>query len=265
MEDYGTTWGVALDPRLPSCIGVVLVVEFRLSIPASASPNGYLFLCPAKELQTGSVAFKWPDCPAYWGLRPGGKRLSIITASRFGFPAIQLSTEILGRFWEGTEVYAGLRQFYDGKNFDPDSQDIAVYLKYPLYQLVRNINAPPNNTSASNLYEITSVFDEITPEFSDSEVRLGDIDLLNEICFDNTDSSGTIRSRRNQVGVRRLYNGKMLARRITVAMYDAHVEWIQDVATYASLSHPNIIRMYGSASKESLRATVFYDGAIFTY
>jgi hypothetical protein len=35
------------------------------------------------------------------------------------------------------DVYAGLRQFHRAKGFDPDSQDVACHLGYPIYQLHR--------------------------------------------------------------------------------------------------------------------------------
>ncbi|KAJ7676986.1 hypothetical protein DFH06DRAFT_616547 [Mycena polygramma] len=123
---------------------VVHEVEFRLFVPASASPKGFLFLCPAKDFQTGPSSFKWPDCPAYWSLSPAGERLSAVTATHHGFPAMQLYSEILGRFWDGP-VYAGLRQFHLGKEFDPDSQDVAIHFGYPLYQLVSDLDAPPKD------------------------------------------------------------------------------------------------------------------------
>ncbi|KAJ7898047.1 hypothetical protein B0H13DRAFT_1484777, partial [Mycena leptocephala] len=98
-------------------------------------PSGYLFLCPAKDFQTGPSSFSWPDFPAYWSLDPAGHgRLSAEEATRLGFPAIQLSMVVEGRYWD-TSVYNGLRQFYQGKGFDPDSKDVARHLGQPLYQI----------------------------------------------------------------------------------------------------------------------------------
>ncbi|KAJ7489756.1 hypothetical protein B0H11DRAFT_1061411 [Mycena galericulata] len=57
-----------------------------------------------------------------------------------GFPSLYFRTEICGYSWDAS-VYAGLRQF-QGKGFDPDSQDIALHLGQPLYQLSRGRDAP---------------------------------------------------------------------------------------------------------------------------
>ncbi|KAJ7755486.1 hypothetical protein B0H16DRAFT_715739 [Mycena metata] len=38
------------------------------------------------------------------------------------------------RSWDAS-VYAGLRKFHRAKGFDPDSQDVARHLGYPLYQV----------------------------------------------------------------------------------------------------------------------------------
>ncbi|KAJ7041853.1 hypothetical protein C8F04DRAFT_131485 [Mycena alexandri] len=98
-------------------------------------PLGYLFLCPVKDLQIGSSAFKWPACPAYWSLDPSGlERLSTEEATRLGFPSIHLTTMVVGYSWD-TRVYAGLRRFHRAKGFEPDTQAVARHLGCPLYKL----------------------------------------------------------------------------------------------------------------------------------
>jgi hypothetical protein len=93
---------------------------------------GFLFLCPVTDFQTGPSSFRWPECPAYWSLDPSGvERLGMDEATALGFPSLRLTTEILGRFWDAS-VYAGLRQFHRAKGFDPESQDLARHLGYPL-------------------------------------------------------------------------------------------------------------------------------------
>jgi hypothetical protein len=49
-----------------------------------------------------------------------------------GFPSIQLSAEVIGKCWDAN-VYAGLRQFHQGKGFDPDGQHVARHLGDPLF------------------------------------------------------------------------------------------------------------------------------------
>ncbi|KAJ6556265.1 hypothetical protein B0H19DRAFT_947689, partial [Mycena capillaripes] len=98
-------------------------------------PTGYLFVCPPTDLQTGASSFRWPGCPAYWSLDPlGGKRLSTNEVTRLGFPSIEFKVGACRRSWDAS-VYDGLRQFHRAKGFDPDSQDVARHLGYPLYQI----------------------------------------------------------------------------------------------------------------------------------
>ncbi|KAF7368452.1 hypothetical protein MVEN_00168300 [Mycena venus] len=111
--------------------------EIRISRCTDDGPTGYLFVCPAKDLQTGASSFTWPDCPAYWSLDPlGVEHLSTDEATRLGFPSIELKIGACRRSWDAS-VYAGLRQFHRAKGFDPDSQDVARavwathFIKYP--------------------------------------------------------------------------------------------------------------------------------------
>ncbi|KAF7337159.1 hypothetical protein MVEN_02153900 [Mycena venus] len=62
-------------------------------------------------------------------------------ATQLGFPSIQQATIVRGIYWDDS-FYAGLRQFHQGKGFDPDSQDVARYLGYPLYQLSTEFDPP---------------------------------------------------------------------------------------------------------------------------
>ncbi|KAF7349787.1 hypothetical protein MSAN_01705900 [Mycena sanguinolenta] len=106
-----------------------------ISVPVQHPPPGYLFLCSPAEFKTGPVSFRWPDCPAYWCLDSSGNEpLSDEEASCLGFPPIKLTTRVGAKFWDDN-VYAGLRKFHEGKGVDPDSQDVARQLGYPLYEL----------------------------------------------------------------------------------------------------------------------------------
>jgi hypothetical protein len=124
--------------------------ELKLSACTHDCSPGFLFLCPEANLQTSSSSFSWPDCPAYWSLDPFGiSRLSPEKASQDGFPSIKLITTIHGWFWDSS-VYAGLRHFHQVKGFDPDTQDIARHLRYPLYQL-SGMHAVRNRTCFPSL------------------------------------------------------------------------------------------------------------------
>ncbi|KAJ6555886.1 hypothetical protein B0H19DRAFT_137412 [Mycena capillaripes] len=95
-----------------------------------------------EDFRTGAFSFRWPECPAYWSLDPlGTEHLTAKEVTELGFPSLQLYTTIFARSWDAT-VYAGLRQFYKAKGFDPDSQDVARYLGEPLYQLSNEIDVP---------------------------------------------------------------------------------------------------------------------------
>ncbi|KAF7374199.1 hypothetical protein MSAN_00301800 [Mycena sanguinolenta] len=108
--------------------------ELSVSTTAEAIPPGFLFLCPSQHFQTEKCSFKWPDYPAYWSLDPSGTEwLTLEEATSLGFPSFQLSTELMGYSWDAS-IYAGLRQFHQGKGFDPDSQDVARHLGHELYQ-----------------------------------------------------------------------------------------------------------------------------------
>ena len=102
-------------------------------------PEGYLFLCPVQHLQPNPGSFQWPESPAYWSTDPfGTERLSTEEATDLGFPSIELTVNVNGHSWDES-VYAGLRTFHRAKGFDPDTQDVARHLGYPLYQLSSNV------------------------------------------------------------------------------------------------------------------------------
>ncbi|KAJ7679421.1 hypothetical protein DFH06DRAFT_510941 [Mycena polygramma] len=126
--------------------GYIIVddLDFAVKIlePTQDPPPGYLFLCPAKDLQIGPSSYRWPTCPAYWTLDPSGvERLSTEEATQLGFPTTELSTDIEVYSWH-TSVYAGLRKFHQSKGFDPCSQDVARHLEYPLFEVSGESEAP---------------------------------------------------------------------------------------------------------------------------
>ncbi|KAJ6622209.1 hypothetical protein B0H10DRAFT_1732637, partial [Mycena sp. CBHHK59/15] len=98
-------------------------------------PTGYLFLCPFEDLQTADrTGFHYPDLPAYWSLDPSGnEKLSVGEANHLGFPPLVLTMDVFGTSWT-EKTYSALCQFHQAKGFDPESQDVAQHLGYPLYQ-----------------------------------------------------------------------------------------------------------------------------------
>ncbi|KAJ7805348.1 hypothetical protein B0H14DRAFT_2611438 [Mycena olivaceomarginata] len=55
-------------------------------------------------------------------------------ATLLGLPSIQFIKEIEGSSWDAS-VYAGLHQFHQTKGFNPESQEVALHLGYPLYEI----------------------------------------------------------------------------------------------------------------------------------
>ncbi|KAJ7235186.1 hypothetical protein C8J57DRAFT_1029666, partial [Mycena rebaudengoi] len=101
-------------------------IYFDITISPNAEedpPTGFLFLCPADDVQIGPASFRLPDYPAFWSLDPDGiRRLSTEEATRLGFPSIQSTIRTWVESWD-PGVYDGLRQFHKAKGFDPESQD----------------------------------------------------------------------------------------------------------------------------------------------
>ncbi|KAF7353113.1 hypothetical protein MSAN_01498600 [Mycena sanguinolenta] len=121
----------------------IYTVEFTLRIADKRDiPEGYLFVCSPQDFRIGTEPhvnlYQWPACPAYWSLDPSGAgRLSTEDAKNLGFPAIHIETRMHGYSWDHS-VYRGLRQFHEGKGFNPDSREVARRLEYPLYEVSSN-------------------------------------------------------------------------------------------------------------------------------
>ncbi|KAJ6566404.1 hypothetical protein B0H19DRAFT_1373991 [Mycena capillaripes] len=116
--------------------------EVKILPTTDEPPTGFLFLCPEKDFQIGPSSFCWPDLPAYWSLDPSGvERLSAEEATNFGFPALELTTEINGSSWDN-RVYAGICEFQRAKGFNPESQDVARHLGRPLFHPFNEMDPP---------------------------------------------------------------------------------------------------------------------------
>ncbi|KAJ6575830.1 hypothetical protein B0H10DRAFT_2236720 [Mycena sp. CBHHK59/15] len=78
----------------------------------------------------------------YWSLDPdGARKLSTAEAEDLGLPRLQLQMSVGLRNWDQV-AYTALRQFHQGKSFDPDTQYVARHLGYPLYQLSGEPGSP---------------------------------------------------------------------------------------------------------------------------
>ncbi|KAJ7235776.1 hypothetical protein C8J57DRAFT_1377367 [Mycena rebaudengoi] len=99
------------------------------------APSGHLFLCPSRDFQAIDGTFQRPAIPAFWALNEDGSELLAPgDAEALGFPAFQMIMHAFAQSWPQSS-YDGLREFHRGKGFDPDSQDVARHLGYPLYEM----------------------------------------------------------------------------------------------------------------------------------
>ncbi|KAJ7142440.1 hypothetical protein C8R44DRAFT_192933 [Mycena epipterygia] len=155
--DHFTTWlvqanhifhRVQIKSNRENCL-FMHSVQYQLAFSPTGRdpPAGYLFVCPMDrtEIHNGT-RLRFPDHPAYWSLNPSGREhLSAEEARCLGFPHIELTVLAFGRSWDDN-VYAGLSQFHRGKGFNPDSQDIARHLRYPLYLLSEDAHSTEEAT-----------------------------------------------------------------------------------------------------------------------
>ncbi|KAJ6462872.1 hypothetical protein C8R45DRAFT_1107946 [Mycena sanguinolenta] len=119
-------------------------IQFELDILETTGdpPEGFLFLCPKEDFQTGALSFCCPTHMAYWSLDPSGvDPLSPEEATRLGFASFVLTTRGDGLYWDAS-IYEGLRQFHQAKGFAPYSQDVARHLGRPFYQVSSQVDAP---------------------------------------------------------------------------------------------------------------------------
>ncbi|KAF7364448.1 hypothetical protein MSAN_01105900 [Mycena sanguinolenta] len=152
-------------------------VEFTLKIGKMTQnpPDGYLFLSLPKDFKTGPMSVRWPDLPAYWSLDPSrGNPLSDEEASSLGFPSITQTTEVYFKSWDET-IYAGLRKFDKCKGFDPESQDVAKKLGFPLCVIGVPARELDWTLDEDNERDYTSVYSE--EEYTMDDEMGGDLDL----------------------------------------------------------------------------------------
>ncbi|KAJ7640233.1 hypothetical protein B0H17DRAFT_476929 [Mycena rosella] len=71
----------------------------------------------------------------------GDERLTVEEAEKLGFPTLEFQMKVQGYSWDES-FYNGVRQFYAAKGFDPDSQDVALELGLPLYEISTELDGP---------------------------------------------------------------------------------------------------------------------------
>ncbi|KAJ7057444.1 hypothetical protein C8F01DRAFT_1372121 [Mycena amicta] len=108
--------------------------KVKFTVPEGA-PNGYLFYSP--------IGLQLPKKPSqiFWSFDPlGREQLSWKEARARGFPKLILSNFVEAFQWDAS-VYEEIRAMHIAKGFDPDTQDVARHLGYPLFELVSDIKA----------------------------------------------------------------------------------------------------------------------------
>jgi hypothetical protein len=71
----------------------------------------------------------------YWAFDPAGlNRLTHEMVEDIGLPTIEFSIGLMGRRWEESD-YDMIRDFHVAKRFDPDTQDAAIAMGYPLIDI----------------------------------------------------------------------------------------------------------------------------------
>jgi hypothetical protein len=110
--------------------GLVVRITITLMLEGNITGllPGFLFLyCPSPRHSTPAKS-QDSSSIAYWSLdRTGRQRLSPEDARSLGFPAIKAEIGVHVKSWD-TTTYLFLRQFHEGKGFDPDSEDVARHL-----------------------------------------------------------------------------------------------------------------------------------------
>ncbi|KAJ7930773.1 hypothetical protein B0H13DRAFT_2264091 [Mycena leptocephala] len=98
----------------------------------------YLFLFPLQVDVVNNLltVTNPPDTEKYyWAFDPVGlNRLTHETVEDFGLPAVEFSIGLMGRRWEESD-YDMIRDFHVAKRFDPDTQDTAIAMGYPLIDI----------------------------------------------------------------------------------------------------------------------------------
>ncbi|KAJ7036918.1 hypothetical protein C8F04DRAFT_457288 [Mycena alexandri] len=120
-------------------------VEFRVHLSrTSATPaTGYLFIRPFDMEETSMQ-------PAYWSRDANGaEELCPRRARKLGFPDLEAFVTAWGQSWDGF-VYSALRQFHQGKGFNPEDESMAQHLGYPRYRLSLERNCIDRLRSAAS-------------------------------------------------------------------------------------------------------------------
>jgi hypothetical protein len=125
-------FGCILDHQLD---GFTLRGTFMTDAPSS---KAYLFLfSPQVEILDGKLTvINPPDAEKYyWAFDPAGlHQLTHEIAEDIGLPTPEFTIAPYGFFWEEEETNL-IHEFHAAKGFDPESQDVAIAMGYPLVDI----------------------------------------------------------------------------------------------------------------------------------
>ncbi|KAJ6451194.1 hypothetical protein C8R45DRAFT_946404 [Mycena sanguinolenta] len=128
-SEYVFVYGIRLE---------VHILHLKLVQPpvVPSERKAFLFMClPASFLSSDRTRIEIPERVAYWSFDPSGAQpLTNRDALQSGLPVILPSITVFGKSFDRS-VYAGLRQFHQGKGFDPESQDVARHEGHSLFGL----------------------------------------------------------------------------------------------------------------------------------
>lgn len=112
---------------------------FMADTPAEDSlipPQFFFFICPADfELNCGLPVVQVPGTgQAYWSSDPlGSGKFSTDIAVLFDLPELEFRSEACHHSF-GSHYWDILRKVHQNRGFDPDTQDVARHLNYPLFK-----------------------------------------------------------------------------------------------------------------------------------
>ncbi|KAJ6613602.1 hypothetical protein B0H10DRAFT_218133 [Mycena sp. CBHHK59/15] len=95
----------------------------------------YLFACPVELCSQMGLRLAPESHQVFWSLDPlGEERLSQADADAMGLPTLEFYAKVMGVGWQAYH-YDGLLNFHRSKGFDPQSQDVARHMDYPLLEV----------------------------------------------------------------------------------------------------------------------------------
>jgi len=123
------------------CAVMVDTESHDLLRPEGTTRQAHIFVCPVSIRHEGPrIGLEFPDADQmYWSLDPcGNTRMTQDECDAIGLPRLRFLFLPIARFWHEYH-YNAIREFYEAKGFDPNSDDVTRLLDLPLAQVEPNI------------------------------------------------------------------------------------------------------------------------------